>query len=81
MDNPKSPSEKVQDKRLPAAADEGKIDVVTIDTDGSHEQQLSVKTATHSFLKLIPEVSVEANKSVSTIGPFQNVSPYVESCH
>lgn len=60
MDTLKS-TDQVQDKTPPAVAE-----AVTNDTDDTHEQQLNVMPATGSFLKLIPEISVEANTNVST---------------
>lgn len=65
------PDEQVQDK-IPSAVAEA----VTNDTVDAQEQQLSVMPATGSFLKLIPEVSVEANMNVSTSdSPFGNSLP------
>lgn len=62
------PTEQVQDK-IPSAVAEA----VPNDTVDTHEQQLNVMPATGSFLKLIPEVSVEANMNVSAIdSPFGN---------
>lgn len=70
MDTSKS-TEQVQDKITPTAAE-----AVTNDSDHTHEKQMNVMPATGSFLKLIPEVSVEANMNVSTIDcPFGN--PFV----